>query len=84
MTNNEERTVEKDGYRIDVVFFFGMVCSFGAAMKTPLSTRHYPKSLYEFYKKCPSRIGERILLYTNDYQEDEAITYLPVYYAAHM
>ena len=33
MTNYEERTIEKDGYRIDVVFFFGMVCSFGAAIK---------------------------------------------------
>ena len=40
------------------------------------------KSLDEFYKKYPSRIGERILLYTKDYQQDEVVTCLPVYYAA--
>lgn len=40
------------------------------------------KSLDEFCKKYPSRIGERILLYTKDYQQDEVVTCLPVYYAA--
>lgn len=39
------------------------------------------KSLDEFCKKYPSRIGERILLYTKDYQKDEDVTCLPVYYA---
>ena len=40
------------------------------------------KSLNEFCKKYPSRIGKRILLYTKDYQKDEVVTCLPVYYAA--
>lgn len=40
------------------------------------------KSLDEFCKKYPSRIGERILLYTKDYQKDGVITCLPVYYTA--
>lgn len=39
------------------------------------------KSLDEFCKKYPSRIGERILLYTKDYQKDKDVTCLPVYYA---
>ena len=39
------------------------------------------KSLDEFCKKFPSRIGERILLYTKDYQKDGVVTCLPVYYA---
>lgn len=42
------------------------------------------KSLDEFCKKYPSRIGERILLYTKDYQKDEVVTCLPVYYTALM
>ena len=42
------------------------------------------KSLDEFCKKYSSRIGERILLYTKGYQKDEAVTYLPVYYAAYL
>jgi len=42
------------------------------------------KSLDEFCKKYPSRVGERILLYTKDYQKDGVVTYLPVYYAALM
>jgi predicted AAA+ superfamily ATPase len=40
------------------------------------------KSLDEFCKKYPSRIGERILLYTKDYQKDGVVTCLPVYYTA--
>lgn len=38
------------------------------------------KSLDEFCKKFPSRIGERILLYTKDFQKDETITCVPMYY----
>jgi predicted AAA+ superfamily ATPase len=40
------------------------------------------KSLDEFCKKYPSRIGERILLYTKDYQKDGVVTCLPVYFTA--
>lgn len=39
------------------------------------------KSLDEFCKKYSSRIDERILLYTKDYQHDGQTTCLPVYYA---
>ena len=39
------------------------------------------KSLDEFCKKFSSRIGNRILLYSKDYLQDEQITCLPVYYA---
>ena len=42
------------------------------------------KSLDEFCKKYPSRIGKRILLYTKDYQKDEVVTCLPVYYAGYL
>lgn len=42
------------------------------------------KSLDEFCKKYPSRIGERILLYTKDYQKDKDVTCLPVYYVGLM
>ena len=42
------------------------------------------KSLDEFCKKYLSRIGERILLYTKDYQKDDVVTCLPVYYAGHL
>lgn len=38
------------------------------------------KSLDEFCKKFSSRIGERILLYTKDYAQDEQTTCLPAYY----
>lgn len=38
------------------------------------------KSLDVFCEKYPSRIGERILLYTKDYQMDGATTCLPVYF----
>ena len=38
----------------------------------------------EFCKKYPSRISERILLYTKDYQKDEVVTCLPVYYAGYL
>lgn len=39
------------------------------------------KSLDMFCVKYPSRIGERILLYTKDYQKDGATTCLPVYFS---
>ena len=32
------------------------------------------KSLDEFCKRCPLNIGERILIYTKDYQKDEVVT----------
>ncbi len=38
------------------------------------------KSLDEFCKKFSSRIGNRILLYSKDYLQDEQITCLPIYY----
>ena len=38
------------------------------------------KSLDEFCNKYSSRVGERILLYTKDYQHDGQTTCLPVYY----
>lgn len=38
------------------------------------------KSLDTFCEKFPSRIGERILLYTKDYQKDGATTCVPVYF----
>ncbi|MBO7144528.1 MAG: ATP-binding protein [Salinivirgaceae bacterium] len=39
------------------------------------------KSLDEFCKKFSSRIGERILLYTKDYQKDGETTCIPSYFA---
>ena len=39
------------------------------------------KSIDEFSKKYSSRIGERILLYTKDYQKDGETICLPIYYA---
>lgn len=38
------------------------------------------KSLDEFVKKYSSRVSERIMLYTKDYQKDGATACLPVYY----
>lgn len=38
------------------------------------------KSLDNFCAKYPSRIGNRILLYTKDYQQDGSTTCLPIYY----
>ena len=38
------------------------------------------KSLDMFCEKFSSRIGERILLYTKDYQKDGPVTCLPIYY----
>ena len=38
------------------------------------------KSLDEFVKKYSSRVSERILLYTKDYQKDDATLCLPVYF----
>jgi hypothetical protein len=38
------------------------------------------KSLDEFVKKYSSRVNERIMLYTKDYQKDGATLCLPVYY----
>ena len=38
------------------------------------------KSLDEFGQKYSSRISEKILLYTKDYQADNNIRYLPVYF----
>ena len=39
------------------------------------------RSLDAFCEKFPSRIGERLLLYTKDYQKDGETTCLPVYFA---
>lgn len=38
------------------------------------------KSLDAFCEKFPSRIGDRIMLYTKDYRTDSLVTCLPVYY----
>lgn len=38
------------------------------------------KPLDAFCKKFSSRIGERILLYTKDYQKDGATSCLPMYF----
>ena len=40
------------------------------------------KSLDAFCEKFSSRVGQKILLYTKDYQKDGDTTCLPVYYAA--
>ena len=47
--------------------------------KTSIYKTH--KSLDEFCKKYLSCIGERILLYTKNYQKNEVVTCLLVYYA---
>ena len=39
------------------------------------------RSLDVFCEKYPSRIGQRLLLYPKDYQQDGPDTCLPVYYA---
>jgi hypothetical protein len=57
--------------------------SFDVTIKKSSNYKTY-KSLDEFCKKYPSRIGERILLYTKDYQKDGVVTCLLVYYAALM
>ncbi|MBQ5575275.1 MAG: DUF4143 domain-containing protein, partial [Bacteroidales bacterium] len=38
------------------------------------------KSLDEFCNKFSSRIGDRILIYTKDYQLEDKMVYLPVYF----
>ena len=38
------------------------------------------KSLDVFCSKYSSRIGDRILLYTKDYQKDDFVQYIPVYF----
>jgi len=42
------------------------------------------KSLDQFCEKYPSRIGKRILLYTKNYQKDEVVTYLLMYYMRYL
>ena len=39
------------------------------------------KSLDVFCQKYASKIGDRILLYTKDFQKDQTIKYLPIYFA---
>lgn len=39
------------------------------------------RSLDVFCEKYPSRIGQRLLLYPKDYQQDGLVTCMPVYYA---
>ena len=38
----------------------------------------------QFCEKYPSRIGKRILLYTKNYQKDEVVTYLLMYYMRYL
>ena len=40
------------------------------------------KSLDKFCEKYASRVGNRLLLYTKDYQKDGGTTCLPIYYAS--
>ena len=38
------------------------------------------KSLDMFCKKFSSRVSDRLLIYTKDYQKEEETTYLPIYF----
>ena len=70
---------EKHNHEIDFLLSRGIkICPI--EVKSSSYTSH--TSLDEFCKKFPSRIGERILLYTKDYQKDGVVTCLPVYYTA--
>ncbi len=42
------------------------------------------KSIDEFCKKYSSRIGDRVLLYTKDYQKDGETICLPIYYTPYL
>ena len=70
------------GYLYEINFgVSGFVCIYMSDFQTciPKSYRTH-KSLDAFCEKFSSRIGERILLYTKDYQKDGATSCLPVYF----
>ena len=55
MTNDDERVIEKEGYKIDVV----PVAKWSVSLAQQLKNSNYKtyKSLDDFCKKYPSRIG---------------------------
>lgn len=67
---------EKHNYEIDFLLSRG-----NKLMPIEVKSSGYKthKSLDTFCEKFSSRVGERILLYTKDYQKDGATTCLPVY-----
>ena len=69
---------EKHNYEIDYLLSRGNKI-FPIEVKSSGYRTH--KSLDLFCEKYSSRIGERILLYTKDYQQDGPTTCLPVYFA---
>ncbi len=67
---------EKHNYEIDFLLSRGNKL---VPIEVKSSGYKTHKSLDAFCEKFSSRIGERILLYTKDYQKDGATTCLPVY-----
>ncbi|MBQ9864692.1 MAG: ATP-binding protein [Bacteroidales bacterium] len=69
---------EKHNYEIDYLLSRGNKI---VPIEVKSSGYRTHKSLDLFCEKYSSRIGERILLYTKDYQQDGPTTCLPVYFA---
>ena len=70
---------EKHNYEIDFLLSRGKKI---VPIEVKSSGYKTHKSLDVFCEKFPSRIGDRILLYTKDYQQDGPTTCLPVYYTS--
>lgn len=68
---------EKHNYEVDFLLSRGNKL---LPIEVKSSSYRSHKSLDAFCKKFSSRIGERILLYTKDYQKDGATSCLPVYF----
>ncbi len=70
---------EKHNYEIDFLLSRGKKI---VPIEVKSSGYKTHKSLDVFCERFPSRIGDRILLYTKDYQQDGPTTCLPVYYTS--
>ena len=68
---------EKHNYEVDFLLSRGNKL---VPIEVKSSSYRTHKSLDAFCEKYSSRIADRILLYTKDYQKDEATTCLPMYF----
>ena len=68
---------EKHNYEVDFLLSRGNKL---LPIEVKSSSYRAHKSLDAFCEKFSSRIGDRILLYTKDYQKDGATSCLPVYF----
>lgn len=72
---------EKHNYEVDFLLSRG-----NKLMPIEVKSSGYKshKSLDNFCNKYSSRIGDRILLYTKDYQKDGMVQFIPMYFAGMM